>query len=209
MTGIRCLCWLLLLFMALPAMAEDFVDAQVIYQLALQQAASGHDDEAVNTLNQALQSPFVDGAWRERLVLAAGLLEMKAARASQPVFAAATPQTRMVEAYLTGHAAPRQSIEWAPALLGAVIPGAGHLWLGRYHDAAISAILVVPMLLLTFWAARRKMGPVTVFFFMITAWLWSGTVFSVYSLTERTFAEAYLGWWQGVWQAAALPGLAG
>ena len=67
-------------------------------------------------------------------------------------------------------------------------------------------MLVWPMLLLTLWAARRHMGPVTVFFALITVWLWSGTVFSSMSLAERASFEAYTLWWQGLWQASGLQG---
>jgi len=59
--------------------------------------------------------------------------------------------------------------------------------------------------LFTFWADRRDMGPVTVFFAMITAWLWSGMVFSATSLAERGGYELYYAWWQQLWQASGLP----
>jgi len=50
------------------------------------------------------------------------------------------------------------------------------------------------------------MGPVTVFFVLTTLWLWSGSVFSAVSLAERGSFEAYVLWWQGLWQASGLPG---
>ena len=93
-----------------------------------------------------------------------------------------------------------------PAILATIFPGAGHAWQGRWQDAWVAAIMVWPMLILTLWAASRRMGPVTIFFAMITAWLWSGTVFSSISLAERGGMESYLLWWQGVWQASGLPG---
>ena len=96
--------------------------------------------------------------------------------------------------------------DWLPGLLATIFPGAGHAWQERWNDAVVAAIMVWPMLILTLWAAYRRMGPVTIFFAMITAWLWSGTVFSAISLAERGDVEAYLVWWQGLWQASALPG---
>ena len=50
------------------------------------------------------------------------------------------------------------------------------------------------------------MGPVTAFFALVTAWLWSGSVFSAIALAERGGMEAYLDWWRELWRFAAIPG---
>jgi hypothetical protein len=107
--------------------------------------------------------------------------------------------------WLKQHPIPAVEDSIMPGLLAAIIPGSGHAWLGRWGDAGVAAMLVWPLLILTFWAARRDMGPVTVFFALITAWLWSGTVFSATSLAERGDYELYYAWWQQMWQASGLP----
>lgn len=144
--------------------------------------------------------------WRVRMQTAAALLAMRRARALKPVLSNDSMQAELVKQRLKAYPAPVKTGAWIPALLAALFPGGGHAWLGRWHDAMVAALLIWPMAILTLWAWRRRMGPVTVFFTLLTMWLWSGDIFSVVSLSERGSYEAYMLWWQGLWQAAALPG---
>jgi len=184
-----------------------------VWQQAVGMAAAGDVRSARVHLTGALSmmpdSP--DDLWRERMQIAVILLDMRqhqalfaTALAQQPV--AGWMQTQLILRYLHDHPAVEQSSPVLPGLLAALLPGAGHAWQGRWRDAGVAAVLVIPMLLLTLWSARRRLGPVTLFFALITVWLWSGSVFSAISLAERGTAEAYMLWWQGLWQAAALPG---
>lgn len=177
-----------------------------LYGEAIGLAAAADDGEASARLQGAAAMLAAGDPWRQRMLLAAALIDM---RMDQQV-AFATPENSanatLASAYLKNRPAPQPESRWIVTTLATLFPGAGHAWLGRWHDALTAALLVWPMLLLTLWAAWRRMGPVTVFFALITAWLWSGSVFSAVSLAERGSYEAYLIWWQGLWQASALPG---
>jgi len=198
-------CLIVLLFLAAPAAA----DPGTAYRAAMDLAAQGRDPEAVARLRGALDvlpEGGDPGEWRGWLASAAALLDMRHDLRLQPTFTAAAPAIERVNGYLATAPPPERGRSWLAALCGAVLPGAGHAWLGRWRDGVKAATLVWPMFALTVWAWRRRMGPVTVFFAAVTVWLWSGTVFSAYSLARRGDLHAYLAWWQGVWQASGLPG---
>jgi len=195
-----CLCAL----MAQPCI-QAIAGPQDIYRQAVQMAADGHDGEAAAMLKGAA-AVLNREAWKARMQTAAALLAMRRARALKPVLSNNSMQAELVKQRLRVYPAPKKTAVWIPALLAALFPGGGHAWLGRWHDAMVAALLIWPMAILTLWAWRRRMGPVTVFFALFTAWLWSGDIFSVVSLSERGSYEAYMLWWQGLWQAAALPG---
>jgi len=179
-----------------------------VYRQAVQLAAQGHNDEAAAMLMGAAGMSRGQDVWRERMQAAAALLRMREEHALRPILAPAanTIHAGLTEQYIHVHPAPEQARVWIPGLLATLFPGSGHAWLTRWHDAAVAAMLVWPMLLLTFWAWKRRMGPVTVFFGLLSLWLWSGTVFSAVSLAERGSMEAYMAWWQGLWQFTGLPG---
>ncbi len=197
---------------AAPAAPDD---ARAVWQEVMALAASGHDAEAVAALRAGAWLAASEG-WRARMRSAAALLAMREAARRGRLHAAGPAENaaaglrgvhRMLAArWLKAHPAPEAAPSWPAGLLAALLPGAGHAWLGRWRDAGVAAMLTWPMLLLTFWAARRRMGPVTVFFAAITLWLWSGTVFSAVSLAERGGLEDWLRWWQALWQASGLPG---
>lgn len=184
-------------------------DPGTAYRAAMTLAAQGKDAEALARLQGTLDAlpPGTGGdEWRGWLASAAALLQMRHELLLQPSFTEAADAVGRVQRYLATAPPPERGRPWVAALCGTIFPGAGHAWLGRWRDAAKAATLVWPMLLLTYWAWRRRMGPVTVFFVVLTVWLWSGTVFSAYSLARRGDLFAYLSWWQGVWQASGLPG---
>ncbi len=177
------------------------------YRQAIQLAAQGQDRAAVAALRALATTEPQGSIWQQRLVAAATLLAMRQrGQKALPHTGGINPNLTLASAYLASHPLLNDVEQWPARLLAAVLPGAGHAWLGRWHDAGMAAMMVYPMLLLTLWAWRRRMGPVTIFFALITAWLWSGTVFSATSLAARASAESYMAWWQGLWQAAALPG---
>lgn len=195
--------FVLLVFLGLVLPGEARADAADAYQRAMQLATAGRDAEAVAMLAGAAET--APEVWRERMQDAAALIAMRSDQRRQWT-AVVGPNGALIEAYADTHAAPPAAGTRTVALLGTLLPGAGHAWLGRWHDAAIAALLVWPMLLLTLWSWRRGMGPLTVFLGVITLWLWSGTVFSAISLAERGSFQAYAAWWQGLWQASGLPG---
>lgn len=198
---------LLLLALTLfsPAVAADEVRSEEdVYKAALALAAEGRARESIAMLQGAAHLSG-DALWRDRMALAARLIDMRQTRATDPGVGNSA-NYRLAAAYLQAVPLPVADAGRTPAVLATLLPGAGHAWLGRWHDAGVAALMVWPMLILTLWAARRKMGPVTLFFALITVWLWSGTVFSAHSLSERTALESYMLWWQGLWQASALPG---
>jgi hypothetical protein len=180
---------------------------QQAYEKAMVLAASGHDSEAVAHLQGAVAVMSNTDAWQERMTLAVMLLDMRRyqrvelTKSNRP-----STHVRLADAYLKEHGRPEVKDSWLPGVLASIFPGAGHAWQGRLKDALVAAVMVWPLLILTLWAAYRRMGPVTVFFTLMTAWLWSGTVFSAVSLAERGDFEVYIVWWQGLWQASALPG---
>lgn len=184
-------------------------DAGRTYHAAIQLAAEGKLQQSITALQAAASVlPQLD-TWRSRMESAAQLLTMQKQHGLQLSLQESShqPNLALAQGYLAEHPAPEVTPEWPVAVLATVIPGAGHAWLGRWHDAKIAALMVWPLLILTIWALKRKMGPVTVFFGLLTVWFWSGTVFSTVSLVRRGFTEAYLLWWQGLWQASGLPGV--
>jgi len=185
---------------------QAMASSRNVYRQAVQLAAQGHDTEAAAMLTGAADLLHGQDIWRERMLAAAALLDMRKRQAMEPLLAPRSTYAGLAGQYLRTHSAPEQRAAWIPGLLAALFPGSGHAWLMRWHDAAVAAILVWPMLLLTFWAWKRRMGPVTMFFGLLTLWLWSGTVFSAVSLAERGSMEAYMVWWQGLWQFSGLPG---
>jgi hypothetical protein len=193
---------------ALPwfAAAAHAAEPAEVYRQAIDLAARDHAAEAVAMLQGALAVLPATDIWHDRMAAAEALIAMRRQHAEALPIGGNDAYVQLIRAYLRHEAVPARRSPWIPALLGALLPGSGHLWLGRPHDAWVAAVMVWPMLLLTLWAYRRGMGPVTVFFALVTVWLWSGTVFSAWSLAERGDFESYLAWWQGLWQASALPG---
>jgi len=179
---------------------------QDVYRQAVQLGTQGRDGEAITMLQSTAHMLRGQGIWRERMLAAAALLDMRNKQMTKPLLASNSTHTELAGQYLRIHPVPEKTAVWIPGLLATLFPGSGHAWLKRWHDATVAAMLVWPMLLLTFWAWKRRMGPVTVFFGLLTLWLWSGTVFSAVSLAERGSMEAYMQWWQGLWQASGLPG---
>jgi len=173
------------------------------YHRAMALAAQGRDSEAVAMLAGAAE--MAPAVWNERMRVAAQLLTMRT-RQGVELPSADGLNGALIATYGKMHAAPQPADARFAGILASIFPGAGHAWLGRWHDAGIAALMVWPMLLLTLWAWRRRMGPLTVFFVLITLWLWSGSVFSAVSIAERGAFEAYVLWWQGLWQASGLPG---
>lgn len=182
-------------------------EPQQAYEQAVQLAAAGNDRDAVAMLQGAAAVlPQAQKLWRDRMLVAARLLAMRRDRRMDVALPADAVESELAAHYLKNHPAPAPARRWHIGLAATLLPGAGHALLGRWHDAVVAALLVWPMIGLTLWAAYRRMGPVTVFFAGITVWLWSGSVFSAMSLAERGALEDYLAWWQGLWQAAGLPG---
>ncbi len=176
-------------------------DGGAVYR-ALIEAARGGSAQGVCRVAEAAK---VEAHWARRIRTACALLRMRDAQALQPAGLADGPEAVLVQRWLAAHPAPARSSPWVPALLS-LVPGLGHLYLGRGRDALVAALLVWPMLALTLWAWIRRMGPVVVFFGGITAWLWSGVIFSAYALAMRGNLEDYLAWWRALWQASGLPG---
>ncbi|MDX8392803.1 MAG: hypothetical protein R8K53_09630 [Mariprofundaceae bacterium] len=191
----------LLLIISMPMLAEATpADA---YRQALVLASQGRDVQAVAMLRGVAASS--SGIWQERAATAGKLIEMRQQR-HVSMLEVDSLHGVLLAKYQQQHAPPQAIDSRLTGFLATIFPGAGHAWLGRWHDAGIAALMVWPMLLLTFWAAKRKMGPVTVFFALLSLWLWSGSVFSAVSLAERSAFEMYIVWWQGLWQASGLPG---
>lgn len=192
------------LALMVPAMAT--ASPGQAYDAAIALAARGSTGEAIAMMQGATSSLPAADPWAQRLEAAHWLLSLRRARANAAMAPGDNGWVLLADRYLKGHPVPAAAPAWPVGLLAAVLPGAGHARLGRWRDAMTAAMLVWPMLLLTVWAARRRMGPVTVFFALLTLWLWSGTVFSAVSLAERSGAEAYMAWWQHLWLASGLPG---
>jgi|GEM_PF-1383003 len=176
------------------------------YGQAISQAAGGHLQLAEAQLAGALALGLTDAAWRERMSAAQILLEMRRQQSAQPPLALPGLHAALVANYLAATPPPATASPLAVGTLATLLPGSGHAFLGRWRDAGVVAMLVWPLIGLSLWAARRRMGPVTVFFALLTTWLWSGTVYSAISLAERGDLESYLLWWQGLWMASGLPG---
>jgi len=177
-----------------------------VYQQSLHLASQEKLSEAIVALQAASAVLPPENIWRERMLAASVLLGIRKQRTARILVSDDNNYLRLAKAYIQAHPHSESIQLWPVAVLASVFPGAGHAWLDRWHDAGTAAAFVWPFLILTLWAARRKMGPVTVFFGLLTLWLWSGTVFSAVSLAERGDFELYVQWWQGVWQASALQG---
>jgi len=198
--------WLAVLLCVLPGLSWAASPAE-FYAQQMRRAAVGETAQAAQALAAHARGLAEQDVWRARMRTAAALLTMRAQHArALPAMEAPSLQYRLAARFLQAHPAPRERKRWPVAVLAAVLPGLGHAWLGRWQDVKVVVLLVWPMLGLTLWAARRRMGPVTVFFAGITLWLWSGSVYSAISLHEREQLEQYLAWWQQLWAASALPG---
>ncbi|MBL1351732.1 MAG: hypothetical protein COA61_000110 [Zetaproteobacteria bacterium] len=196
---------ILLMPMFLPIAQANEAPARV-YHVCIQLAAQGKISEAIAALqaSSALLSPI--DSWKQRMLAAASLLQLKQQQSTQLPDPQGNSNLMLATVFTKQHPVPVSVNPWLVGGLGMVLPGAGHAFLGRWHDAKVAFLMVFPMLILTLWAWKRSMGPVTVFFALITAWLWSGSIFSAISLSERGNMEAYMHWWKPLWQAAALSG---
>jgi len=184
------------------------------YQQSINMAAQGHPRQAIAALSTLIEAlPAQPPTWPQRLQAAQQLMRMQINQSasinminSTNARNTANPYLSLAASYMRNNPQPPEATLWPATVLATLLPGAGHAWQGRWHDAYTAALMVWPMLLLTLWALKRRMGPVTVFFALITIWLWSGTVFSSMSLAERGSLESYLIWWQQIWLASGLPG---
>ncbi len=197
-----------LLFLFMPLLAQ--ATPEQVWQQSMQLAQQGQDRQAIALLEGAILQSGQSNVWTQRFDMAKRLLKLRHDAKVNSTYNTLMPNRNnqydmLMQSWLQQHPIPTVEESIMPGLLAAIIPGAGHAWLGRWGDAGVSAMLVWPLLILTFWAARRDMGPVTVFFALITAWLWSGTVFSATSLAERGDYELYYAWWQQMWTASGLP----
>jgi len=197
--------FLLCLFVSLPSQATASEASQRVYQQSINMASQGKLSEAIVALQAASAMLPKEDIWRERMLAASVLLHMREKQSETFISSNQNANLQLALTYLETHQQEKPSQVWPAGLLATIFPGAGHAWQGRWGDAAVAALFVWPLLILTLWAARRKMGPVTVFFALLTVWLWSGTVFSAISLAERGNLEVYMQWWQQLWQASALP----
>ncbi len=196
--------FLLIISCSIPATQAGPSEA---YQQTIALAAQGHDDKATVAFAALAEALPPQNNWHERMFAAQQLINMRIARQSSfPPQDRSNPYLSLASAYASNHPQRQEATTWPIAILATIFPGAGHAWQDRWHDARTAAIMVWPILLLTLWALKKRMGPVTVFFTLITLWLWSGTVFSAISLAERGNLETYLIWWQSTWQASGLPG---
>jgi len=202
--SLRLIYTLATLFFCIPV---SLAGPEEAYRMAINLAAQGQEQHAITTLSALLETLPPQSIWHERMLAAQQLINMKAEQ--QIVIPSQHPLNPYLKLASTHTASKPLLVEttiWPAAMLATLLPGAGHAWLGRWHDARTAALMVWPMLLLTLWAFKRGMGPVTLFFTLITLWLWSGSVFSAISLAERGSLETYLIWWQNVWQSSGLPG---
>ncbi|MBL4775139.1 MAG: hypothetical protein JKY87_03685 [Mariprofundus sp.] len=197
--------FLLAVFICIPATLQAGIPEA--YQQAIQLAAQNNSSQATASLNTLIEALPHQPAWQERLQAARQLINMRMNQQSNiPPQSSPNAYLTLASAYANNHPQPHDMNIWPATILATIFPGSGHAWQGRWRDASTAALMVWPMLLLTLWSFKRGMGPVTVFFALITVWLWSGTVFSSVSLAERGNLESYLMWWQSVWQASGLPG---
>ena len=197
----------LLVLALLAHLPASYADSAFAYRHAVDLAAQGNDRGALTSWQALADALPVQNIWHQRTFAAGQLIAMRMAH--QPLFPVQSGPNQylaLASAHAAAHPLLLNATRWPATALAVIVPGAGHAWQGRWKDAGMAIMMVFPMLILTVWAARRRMGPVTVFFALITLWLWSGTVFSSISLAERGNAEAYMAWWQGVWQASGLPG---
>lgn len=199
---------LVLLILVVPILSS--ASPQQAWQEAMNLAQKGKDKQAIALLRGANLQQNEQSIWAQRFTIATNLLELRQnaqqhSEYNSVLLSGKNQYEILMGQWLAQHPMPQVSDSSLPGLFASIIPGAGHAWMGRWGDAGVAAMLVWPLLILTFWAARRDMGPVTVFFALITAWLWSGTVFSAVSLAERGDFELYYAWWQEMWVASGLP----
>jgi len=182
-------------------------DSAAAYRQAIAMAAQGQDRAALASLAALEQVLSEQDIWRQRIHAARQLIRMRMAhQTTLPAQPDTNSHVTLAVAYAAAHPLLQDIKRWPATFLAVILPGAGHAWQHRWRDAGMAAMMVWPMLILTLWAAKRRMGPVTVFFALIAVWLWSGTIFSSLSLAERGNVESYMAWWQGSWQASGLPG---
>jgi len=199
--------WMVLFAMVLFAMPKLLqASPQQLWQQALRHAGQGNAKQAALMLNGAATVLRQGDPWRSRMMVASELYAMRAAQRVRPAASLVGNYGVLANRWLQHNPAPQPEKTWLVATLATVLPGAGHLLLHRWRDALVVVVLVWPMIGLTLWAARRRMGPVTLFFTLIATWLWSGTVFSAVSLAKRGGLEHYEQWWRALWQASGLPG---
>ncbi|MDX8394391.1 MAG: hypothetical protein R8K21_07410 [Mariprofundales bacterium] len=183
---------------------------QQILRSVAQQPSAHNLKQAAQQMQQIANTATKQPIWQARMQTASILLAMREQQAIRPAVISSQTLPKqyalLVNNFIQNNPAPESSPSWLAGSVSVLLPGAGHALLKRWHDAITAFVLVFPMLLLTCWAAKRKMGPVTVFFALITIWLWSGVIFSAVSLAERMALESYILWWQSCWQASALPG---
>jgi len=196
----------LTVWLLVPSLAMANGNSQQVYQQSMSLAAQGKLSESIVALQVAHALLPAGDIWRERMLAASTLLLMREKQAINLPVTDKNNYLTLADAYVQTHALAAKARTWPVAVLATIFPGSGHAWLGRWHDAAVAALFVLPLLILTLWAAKRRMGPVTVFFALLTMWLWSGTIFSAISLAERGNFETYILLWQQLWQASALPG---
>ncbi len=201
-----------ILLMVLPILfpVAGHATPEQVWQKSMDLAQRGQDKQAIGVLEGAMLQSSAPTAWTQRFDVAKRLLTLRREAKLHSEYNTLTmtgnnQYEMLMQGWLQQHPKPEVEDSIMPGLLAAILPGTGHAWLGRWGDAGVAAMLVWPLLILTFWAARRDMGPVTVFFALITAWLWSGTVFSATSLAERGDFEVYYAWWQQMWAASGLP----
>lgn len=207
---VRAFVWSMWLSLSVGFTATAEAGPQQVWQDAMAHATQGRDLQAIAMLQGAKLQGSVDDVWAQRFDIASRILKLREQAKHDslynPLMLGGDNQYQFLMAsWLQQHPMPEMRKSSLPSILASIIPGAGHAWLGRWGDAGVSAMLVWPFLILTFWAARRNMGPVTVFFALITAWLWSGTIFSATSLAERGDYELYYAWWKEMWMASGLP----
>jgi len=191
----------LLLLCAMPMAVH--ATAQQVWQQALQNSDAAQSALMLRSAATVLQP---SDPWQSRMRVASELYAMRSSQALRPAQPLTGSYGVLANGWLQQHPAPKAAKTWLIATVATVLPGAGHLLLQRWRDALVVVVLVWPMIGLTLWAARREMGPVTLFFTLITTWLWSGTVFSAVSLAKRGGLEHYEAWWRALWHAAGLPG---
>ncbi|OIO74695.1 MAG: hypothetical protein AUJ57_01775 [Zetaproteobacteria bacterium CG1_02_53_45] len=160
------LAMLLVLICYLPGYVPAcFAGPAEAYRQALALAAQGQDRAAAASLTVLVEAMPEQQVWGERMQAAHVLIAMRAERQSLlPARSEPNPHLLLASAYAADHTLLPEAGTWPAAALATLMPGAGHAWQGRWRDAGTAALMVWPMLILTLWAARRRMGPVTVFF---------------------------------------------
>jgi len=188
--------------------SEAAQPSAVVYHASIEMAAKGELNNAILSL-QAASAVLPEGdIWRERMVGALALLQM---RKNQEVTTGWFPRNMYAMlsfGYIRDNPIPanaKSASAWITGLLAAVFPGAGHAWLGRWHDAGVAAFMVWPLFLLTLWSIKRG-SPCSIGLVIVSLWLWSGTIFSAVSLTHRINTDVYMQWWKLIWKASALLG---